>query len=234
MIHFSKSHFFHKYVEGYREIFSSMEIKFNNRNIEDILNLKIAERRRASRASICGQKDAPVDTRILMADPTIARFVRNSVQKAIALLNVCLRTYTYQNREQRIILEAFNGLRDHIVKSTELGHKRSDCRTCLFTALSDKHWAAVLYKYQFLTRKKKSKTRSISLLSLCQAHFLGPSKTGAHQRKRVSVEAMTRTDYISKATNVSLYMDHFNLVYIYDSVGQIPGIAKQPMSRMMR
>lgn len=45
---------------------------------------------------------------------------------------------------------------------------------------------------------------------------------------------MTRVHYLVKTTVLSIYTGHANLVYIYDSRGQKPGLLIHAMSKLMR
>lgn len=48
------------------------------------------------------------------------------------------------------------------------------------------------------------------------------------------VEAMTRLDYLIVGHTVSIFTDHYNLVYLYDPQGRDPGISRHTASKLMR
>jgi len=48
------------------------------------------------------------------------------------------------------------------------------------------------------------------------------------------VESMSRIDYLIAGKEESLFTDHANLVYIFDPIGQNPGIARRTANKLMR
>jgi len=73
-------------------------------------------------------------------------------------------------------------------------------------------------------------------LSFLSGAFTGASSNWSIVEKEAYaiVESLSRLEYLIAGKEVSLFTDHANLIYIFDPVGQNPGIARHTANKLMR
>lgn len=131
---------------------------------------------------------------------------------------------------------AFERLKAQIAKSTELAHPKHDHQTCLFTDASGTQWAGVFTQIPLSDVDKQVEDQQHEPLAFLSGKFSAASLNRSIPDKEVFdiIESITRMDYLLKTRIVSIFTDNATLVYIYDPMGQTPGIPRHIMSKLLR
>lgn len=131
---------------------------------------------------------------------------------------------------------AFKNIKQQLARSTTMAFPKSSCQMCLFTDASDTHWGAVLTQIPESEVGMELKEQKHEPLAFLSGAFTGSSSKWSVPEKEgfAVVEAMCKLDYLLHGRHVVIYTDHANLVYLYDPVGQNPGVARHTACKLMR
>jgi len=131
---------------------------------------------------------------------------------------------------------AFHQVKSSLAQSLKLAHPKDGYVTCLFADASDTHWSSVLTQVPESEVKLPVEKQKHEPLSFLSGSFTGASANWSIVEKEAFsiVESMTKLEYLIAGKEVSLFTDHANLIYIFDPVGQNPGIARHTANKLMR
>ena len=131
---------------------------------------------------------------------------------------------------------AFTALIENIVHSTKLAFLKKDHSVCLFTDASETHWASMLTQLPTTEMKLSLEKQNHEPLAFLSGSFTGSSSRWSIPEKEgfAIVESMTRLEHLTVGRVVSIFTDHATLVYLFDPIGQNPGIARHTASKLMR
>jgi len=131
---------------------------------------------------------------------------------------------------------AFQQIKSFLAQSLKLAHPKQGYVTCLFSDASDTHWSSVLTQVPEQEMDRCVEDQNHEPLSFLSGAFSGASANWSIVEKEAFsiVESMTRLEYLIAGKEVSLFTDHANLTYIFDPVGQNPGIARHTANKLMR
>lgn len=130
----------------------------------------------------------------------------------------------------------FAGIKSQLARSTRLAHPRDDCNLCLFTDASESHWSGILTQVPKGQLKRSIEDQEHEPLSFLSGSFSGASADWSVPEKEgfAVVESMSKLDYLVTGRKLTIFTDHYNLVYLFDPYGQNPGIARNTASKLMR
>ena len=131
---------------------------------------------------------------------------------------------------------AFKSIKQQLARSTTMAFPKQYCQLCLFTDASDTHWAAVLTQIPQTEIGMDINDQKHEPLAFLSGAFTGSSSKWSVPEKEgfAVVESMCKLDYLLHGRHVVIYTDHANLVYLYDPVGQNPGVARHTACKLMR
>lgn len=131
---------------------------------------------------------------------------------------------------------AFQQIKNSIAQSVKLAHPKRDSDLCLFSDASESHWSSVLTQTNRLGRNRPIDEQEHDPLSFLSGSFKGASARWSIVEKEAFaiVESMQRLEYMVAGREVRLFTDHANLIYIFDPVGQNPGLARHTANKLMR
>ena len=232
-IHAAKSHLFLKEAR----FCDSEGVRFDPRRLKTLLEMRPPEKANELQQFICA-----------------ANWMRTSIPeyaKVVAplhsLMEQCytqckkrtkrpVRSVSLTNLWGAVHGSSFMQIKDLLGQSLRLSHPKKGFVPCLFSDASDTHLSSVLTQVpdsQMDIPVESQDQEPLSFLSDC---FSGASSNWSIVEREAFalVESMTRLEYLIAGKEVFLFTDHANLVYIFDPVGQNPGIARYTANKLMR
>ena len=131
---------------------------------------------------------------------------------------------------------AFADIKQQLPQSTTLFVPKDGHQLCLFTDASEDQWAAVLTQIPEEQSKRDINEQEHEPLSFLSRSFTGSAAKCSVPEKEgfAVVEAMCKLEFLVAGRNVSIYTDQANLLYLYDPLGQNPGLARHTACKLIR
>jgi len=131
---------------------------------------------------------------------------------------------------------SFQQIKSFLAQSLKLAHPKPGYVTCLFSDALGTHWSSVLTQVPKSQMGSTVEDQSHEPLSFLSGAFTGASANWSIVEKEAFsiVESMARLEYLIAGKEISLFTDHANLIYIFDPVGQNPGIARHTANKLLR
>ena len=154
---------------------------------------------------------------------------RKRTQKSLSKIDIADKWGSIQNA-------AFLKLKQHLIDSGKLSYFKDGNVMCLYTDASEYHWEGILTQVPQEDMHVSYEQRRHDPLGFLSGSFTGSLESWSivEEKAYAVVESLTRRDYIVSGHQLTIFIDHMNLVDIFDPYGQTPTIARHAASKLLR